>query len=306
MHTPHRNIPCAPLLVATLALSLLGGGCVSSGKYDDLKRAFDESQGKLKTSEQSLADTSLEVEQLQQQIAAKQAELATKEAELAAKLAEAEKLQTEIGRLGGEETRLTEELAQLMKDKSRLKQSTAQLKQALTELAKRKAEADKRVAEFRKLLDKFKAMIDAGKLQVKIVDGRMVLALPTDVLFGSGSAELSKEGTAAVTEVAHLLSDLGDRRFQVEGHTDNVPIKSARFPSNWELSAVRALGVVKAMQAAGMQGGQLSAAGFGEFRPVTGNKTRKGQGQNRRIEIVVVPDLSNLPGFDELQKVVGK
>lgn len=286
-------------LAAPLCALLLASGCVSSGKYDDLKRAFDESQGKLKTTEQTLGAANARVSELEAQIAAKQAELRTKQAE-------AKKLQAEIDRLADEETRLTEELAQLMKDKSRLKESTAQLKQALAELAQRKAEADRRVAQFRSLLDKFKSMIDAGKLQVKIVDGRMVLALPTDVLFGSGSADLSKEGTAAVTEVAQLLTSLGERRFQVEGHTDNVPIKSARFPSNWELSSARALGVVKAMEAAGMGGAQLSAAGFGEFRPVTSNDSREGQAQNRRIEIVVVPDLSNLPGFDELKKVVGK
>lgn len=295
----HRVLSRATRACLVLATLGMAGGCVSSGKYDDLKRKYDESQGKLGTSEQSLADANTK-------IAAMQAQIAHNEDELAKKQAEAEKLQAEIARLGGEEKRLTEELAQLVKDKSKLKESTARLQQALKELAQRKAEADKRVAEFRGLLAKFKEMIDAGKLEVKIVDGRMVLALPTDVLFGSGSADLSKDGVVAVTEVAQLLTSLGERRFQVEGHTDNVPIKSARFPSNWELSAARAVGVVKAMRAAGMEGAQLSAAGFGEFRPVASNDTKQGQAKNRRIEIVVVPDLSKLPGFDELQKVVGK
>ena len=138
----------------------------------------------------------------------------------------------------------------------------------------------------------------------KIADGRMVLALPTDVLFASGKAKLSDAGKAAVTEVTAVLVTLHKRRFQVEGHTDNVPIKTPRYPSNWELSAARALGVVKTMLEANMTGALVSAAGFGEFRPVATNDTPEGRGANRRIEIVLVPDLSSLPGFSELKKAM--
>jgi chemotaxis protein MotB len=195
-------------------------------------------------------------------------------------------------------------MAKLLKDRSQLKESTAQLQQALAELAKRKAEADKRVAEFKSLLAKFKALIDAGTLKVKIVDGRMVLALPTDILFDSGSAKLSKAGKQALQQVAAVLKDMRGRRFQVEGHTDNVPIRTAQYPSNWELSAARALGVIKAMTEAGMTGEALSAAGYGEHHPTAKNDGDAGRAENRRIEIVVVPDLSMLPGFEELKRVV--
>jgi chemotaxis protein MotB len=133
----------------------------------------------------------------------------------------------------------------------------------------------------------------------------MVLALPSDVLFDSGSATLSTAGMTAVTEVAAILSAMTDRRFQVEGHTDNVPIRTNQFPSNWELANARALGVVKAMVGAGMSANALSAAGFGEFHPVATNDTSEGRTQNRRIEIVLQPDLSMLPGFDELSRAVG-
>ena len=98
------------------------------------------------------------------------------------------------------------------------------------------------------------------------------------------------------------LSTIPERRFQVEGHTDNVPIKTAQFPSNWELAAARALIVTKTMVEAGLPGERVSAASFGESKPAVSNDTPDGKAQNRRIEIVVVPDLSTLPGFDELQK----
>jgi chemotaxis protein MotB len=288
------------------ALLLLAAGCVSQGTYDDLKKKYDDAQSNLgergarvTSLEQALAAEQTKASQLQSEITAAEARIASLEQTKASQ-------EKELARLRSEEDRLTEELAELMKDRSRLRQSTKQLQQALAELSRRKAEADRRVAEFRSLLSKFKSLIDAGKLQVKLVDGRMVLALPTDVLFPSGSAKLSKEGTEAVGEVAAVLATMKERRFQVEGHTDNVPIRTAQYPSNWELSAARALGVVKAMIDAGMAGERLSAAGYGKFHPVASNETKAGRAENRRIEIVLVPDLSMLPGFDELKRVVEK
>lgn len=204
----------------------------------------------------------------------------------------------------GAKRRIENELGGVIADRARLAESTEELETALAGARKRKAEADKRVAEYRDLLQRFKSLIDAGKLSVKIVDGRMVLALPTDVLFASGSASLSQEGEAAIAEVAKVLSSIEGRRFQVEGHTDNVPIHSRKYPSNWELAADRALTVVRTMTAAGMPGEALSAASYGEFRPAASNDTASGREANRRIEIVLVPDLSSLPGFDELNAAV--
>ena len=164
---------------------------------------------------------------------------------------------------------------------------------------------DLRSLFFKGLLAKFKKLIDSGKLRVKIVDGRMVLELPTDVLFSSGKAKLSDEGTIAIQVIAAVLATIPGRRYQVEGHTDNVPIKTSRYPSNWELAAARAIGVTKAMIVAGMPGETISAASFGQFRPLSTNDTAEGKATNRRIEIVLVPDLSSLPGFDELNTAVG-
>jgi len=290
------------LVVGLCAVAV--GGCVSQGTHDELKNQYDQSQATLAEREASLAA-------LQEQHAALTTRMETLEAQRAdlvrrvdALQTEAEARQAELARGAAEQTRLTEELAATLKDRSRLRDSTARLQEALAELSKRKAEAERRVNEFRDLLARFKSLIDAGKLSVKMVDGRMVLALPSDVLFDSGSATLSAGGATAVVEVSTVLATMTDRRFQVEGHTDNVPIRTAAYPSNWELASARALGVVKAMVNAGMQASLVSAAGFGEFRPATTNDTPEGRQQNRRIEIVLQPDLSMLPGFDELSTAV--
>jgi chemotaxis protein MotB len=138
---------------------------------------------------------------------------------------------------------------------------------------------------------------------VKIVEGRMVVELATDILFPSGSATLSKDGKAAITEVAGLLQSVSRRKFQVEGHTDNVPLTGkGGYKSNWELASARALTVLRTMTEGGLPADRISAASYGDSMPAVPNDTPENKAANRRIEIVVVPDLSSLPGFDELQR----
>jgi chemotaxis protein MotB len=188
-------------------------------------------------------------------------------------------------------------------EKKSLEASVAEMKTALEELQKRKAETDKRLADFRELTSKFKTLVDSGKLTVRVINGKMVVALSTDVLFPVGSARLSPEGMLAIREVTLLLNDLKDRKYQIEGHTDNVPIHSKTFPSNWELASARAISVLNTMLSAGMPAERVSVAGFGSTQPVSPNETPEGRALNRRIAIVIVPDLTGLPGYEELNRL---
>lgn len=276
-----------------MTLLLLTGCLVSKAKYDALQADLDSTRATLT---QQVADRDAKIQTLEGALAAEKANVA----ELDRKRGE---LETALAAESERSKGLVDEKAALLADKSRMKGSIDEMKTALADLESRKAAAEKRVAEYQSLLDRFKKLIDAGKLSVKIVDGRMVVALATDVLFSSGSAELSPEGAAAITEVSQVLVTIPDRGFQVEGHTDNVPIKTDKYPSNWELASARALTVVRTMIAAGMPPNRVSAAAYGEFKPTAPNETPDGRKANRRIEIVVVPDLSSLPGFDELNKV---
>ncbi len=212
------------------------------------------------------------------------------------------KLEEELAQSSARVAELEGKLGIEASAKSRLEGSVMEMKTALEELSKRKEAAEKKIAEFRELTAKFKPLVDARKLSVKVVDGRMVVALSTDILFPSGSARLSKEGQAAVTEVTSVLNAIEGKRFQIEGHTDSDPIKSATYASNWELASARAISVLRTMIDAGMKPDQISAASFGEFLPTKTNDTPENKAQNRRIEIVVVPDLTGVPGFEELQR----
>jgi chemotaxis protein MotB len=247
---------------------LLIVGCVSSGTHEKLQAEHDKTLAELKKAKGGLSAEEAKAKSLLEQIA-----------------------------------KLEEELGTTRKDKTSLESSVTQMREALAELKKRKAEADARIAEFKSLVDKFKGLIDAGKLKVRIRDGRMVVELATDVLFPSGSAKLSADGQTAITEVGKLLATIPDRKFQIEGHTDNVPIKTKQYPSNWELAAARAMTVLNTMITAGMAPDRISAASFGENKPAKANDTPENKAANRRIEIVVVPDLSSLPGFEELQRL---
>lgn len=188
------------------------------------------------------------------------------------------------------------------KDRGQLKNSLEEMKKALEEMRVREEEQKKRMQEFQDLTGRLKKMIDAGTLTVRMINGKMVVSLGSDVLFPSGSAKLSAAGVQTIKGVTTQLAALG-KAYQVEGHTDDVPIATAVFPSNWELASARALTVVKTMIDSGMPTERVSAASFGKFHPVADNKSKEGKAANRRIEIVIVPDLSSLPGYEELQKV---
>jgi chemotaxis protein MotB len=146
-------------------------------------------------------------------------------------------------------------------------------------------------------------MIDSGKLRVRVVRGRMVVELSENILFDSGKSDLKKEGQEALTQVASVLASIANRDFQIAGHTDNIPIKSSKFPSNWELSKARSVTVARFLAEKGVDPSRLSAAGYADTQPVASNADKEGRQQNRRIEIVLMPNLDELP---DLSGIAGK
>jgi chemotaxis protein MotB len=168
----------------------------------------------------------------------------------------------------------------------------------LEELRRQREETAQRLAEYKKLTSRFRKMIDAGKIKVYFRRGRMMVALPSAVLFPSGKAELSERGKQALTAVAETLKEFRKRRFIVAGHTDNVPIKPGdrtEFKDNWELSTARALMVTRFLIEKGLSPRNLAAAGHSKFDPVRSNRTRRGRRRNRRIELMLVPEIPPLP-----------
>lgn len=175
-------------------------------------------------------------------------------------------------------------------------------RRSLDEIRAREAAARARLATFRNLLEKFQAMIESGFLRVRIVRNRMVVELPEAVLFDSGRAVIKDDGKEVLEQVAAVLPSVEDRDFQIAGHTDNVPIDTRRFPSNWELSTARAVNVARFLIAHDVAKERLSAAGYADTQPVASNDSDEGRQQNRRIEIVLMPNLDELPDLSVLEE----
>jgi len=168
----------------------------------------------------------------------------------------------------------------------------------LAELDEERSEIRDQLAEFRQLTQQFRRMIDSGRLDVTFRRGRMIVELPDKVLFPSGSAALTEDGKKALSEVAKILRSMRNRRYIVAGHTDTVPVSTPEFPSNWELSAARALKVTGALIHGGLRPEQLVAAGYSQYDPVARNGNDAGKQKNRRIEIILEPRLQPLPGLE--------
>jgi chemotaxis protein MotB len=168
-------------------------------------------------------------------------------------------------------------------------------REELTTLRAQRIEAEKRLAAIAKIQAQFAKMVDTGQLKVSARRGSFVVELPAEVLFRSGSAELSEKGQLSVLEVGFILKQFADRRFLVVGHTDNFPLKNAAFADNWELSTARALTVTHVLVKAGMKPQMLMAAGAGEHDPVRSNARPTDRQRNRRIEIQLLPAITELP-----------
>lgn len=143
----------------------------------------------------------------------------------------------------------------------------------------------------RDILKAMAPLISQGKVRVTQSARGVSVEINASVLFAPGEAKLSTESEAALRAVAKVLAKV-DNAIQVEGHTDNVPISNAMFPSNWELSAVRASSVVRLFIDSGIDEKRMVAMGHAANEPVASNDTPEGRMRNRRVQLMI---LSGLP-----------
>src|ERR1700722_578959 len=145
-------------------------------------------------------------------------------------------------------------------------------------------------AAFAQLSKSLASLIRKGEVNVSLQPLGVVIDINETLLFHSGKADLMPDALPLIDEIAKILVDLR-YQIQVNGFTDNVPIHNAQFDSNWDLSATRAISVVKRFAASGIDPTLLVGAGFGEYHPVAPNNTVEGKTANRRVSIVVVSPL---------------
>jgi chemotaxis protein MotB len=256
--------------MAALALvPLLCVGCVSKSEYMktvDAANALEVDNARLKN---ELTAGGKRNDQLTADRAELERLLAARSGELGKTIAE---LRQRSEALGAENIRLAQELADAQKARE----------EKVQELS----------STYDQLVDKMKGEIAKGQVTISELKGKLTVNMVDAILFDSGKAEIKTDGLVVLGKVIEILRAVNDKAIRIEGHTDAMPIAGSlaqRYPTNWELSAARAINVARYLQKESINPALLSAAGFGEFKPVADNATVEGRAKNRRIEIVLVP-----------------
>jgi chemotaxis protein MotB len=195
----------------------------------------------------------------------------------------AEEFRTEAARTMEEARRQNVELAG---DKQMLNESIALLKKS------KEAAVEKVSGSYGSLLEKMEREIRQEQIAITELKGKLTVDVLDSILFDSGNAEIKPAGMEVLGRVVEILVKVRDKVIRVEGHTDNIPIGntlSRQYPTNWELSAARALTVLRYLESHGIDSHELSAVAFGQYQPIANNDTPEGRRRNRRIVIVLQP-----------------
>lgn len=314
----NRSLPFAALLLATLCCT----ACVSTSTYEKSvadAAALSSSLASLKTEQQALAakearcqsdrsDTQRRLDEAQQLLNEKQialdraqADIVRVETVLLDRNQEAGKtmsqMRQEIDRLNAETEKANVERKRLEENEQRLNAENAMLQQERERLAQEKEAREQALqaaqATYGELINKMQGEIARGEVTISDLKGKLTVNMVEKVLFDSGSAELKSGGKEVLRKVGAILAAVKEKEIRVEGHSDNQPISpklQSIYPSNWELSAARAISVVHFLRnSVDIPGERLVASGYGEFRPLADNSTAEGRAQNRRIQIILVP-----------------
>jgi chemotaxis protein MotB len=207
-----------------------------------------------------------------------------------------EKLQTdknqEISTLQDQRSALQDEMQSLRSQRSALEQQQADLRRQIAALERQKVQllstSQKTQSEYDSLVRNLKEEVKKGELQVRQYKNMLTVEAAEQLFFDSGRADLKDSGKAVLKSVGEALKGYEDKVIRVVGHTDNVPIKTKVFPSNWELSVARATTVVRYSQEVGIPPERMIAAGRGEYQPLAANDDAEGRTKNRRIEITLI------------------
>jgi chemotaxis protein MotB len=205
----------------------------------------------------------------------------------------------QIKNLNDEKSSLKNQNAAVQGDLNAL---SAESKMTIADQAKRLKAFQERIQAQKDVMNNLKTSIaDAlmsykpDELSVYIKDGNVYVSLQEKLLFKSGSDVVDPKGKEALKTLANVLKSTNDITVMIEGHTDNVPIKTALFKDNWDLSTARATSILRLLTTEnGFDPNRITASGRGQFHPVASNETAEGRASNRRTEIILSPDLNEL------------
>jgi chemotaxis protein MotB len=300
----NRKRQMVGVILLTLGLVALGS-CVSkkdylvkveegeklSGQLTALRSEYDTLEGQKAALDKQVATLKEDNLKLEEILQARSDTLSKNIVDLRAHVAD---LKKENGLLKGENENLNQNVKSLQDQIAALEEKNVALQSEAEALERqRKAEVEEMRGTYENLLENMKGEIAKGEITITQLRGKLKVNMLDEILFDSGKTTVKAQGVEVLERVGSILLNVKDRAISIEGHTDNVPIGaelSKRYPTNWELSAVRATTVARYLQEkTGLDPGLLSAIGYGEYQPVASNESEEGRAKNRRIEIVLVP-----------------
>ncbi|HXH19732.1 MAG TPA: OmpA family protein [Chitinophagales bacterium] len=199
-------------------------------------------------------------------------------------------LENQKRELANKEQQLNEEKAKI----DLLSKELAAREQKVQELEALLNKKDAALADLKKRIEDALLAFNKDELSVEIKDGKIYVSLQEKLLFKSGSAVVDAKGRSALVKLADVLAKQTDVDILIEGHTDNVPIKTECIKDNWDLSVARATAIVRILQESSIKPERFIASGRGEYVPVAPNTTPEGKAKNRRTEIILAPKLDEI------------
>jgi len=275
------------IIPALLITAVIGQSCVSTKKYKELQSNYDQLQNdtrnlnvKYQTSEQSLAVANNRVKSLEEQIASERRN--------------ARQLQEALNKCLNSSSQGNVNISKLVDEINRSNRY-------IQELVNAKNKSDSLNMVLTNNLTRSLSPQEMQDVNVKVLKGVVYISLSDNMLYKSGSYEISERAGETLSKIAKIIKDYSTYDVLVEGNTDNVPISQKNIRNNWDLSALRASSVVQALQNNyGVDPKRLTAGGRGEYNPIADNSTNTGKSQNRRTEIIITPKL------DQFMDLIGK
>jgi chemotaxis protein MotB len=274
-------------IYGTLALATLALSCTSNKKFAELQASHaklqqtnQELNSRLQNTENDLNGSKIRIKSLDEQIASEKSNVAALQAALNKCLSSSNQGNVNISKLVDEINSSNKYIQQLVNSKNKSDSLNLVLTNNLTRSLSREEMSD---------------------VDVQVLKGVVYVSLADNMLYKSGSYEISDKAGATLGKIAKIIKDYSNYDVLIEGNTDNVPINMPNIRNNWDLSALRASSVVMSLQNNyGVDPKRLTAGGRGEYNPITPNDTEAGKLRNRRTQIIITPKL------DQFMELIGK
>lgn len=328
------------ILIPLTGIILLLSACVTPKIHNALHAEYDKVKGEIENKDKKIISLNEKVEQLEGDIATIKKQMAAMRKDSVQNGKALNSLQKAYNELSNTYDFLASKNSRNMAEKAKetkallkqleqaqnnllakedelneLSNSLVEKEEALKKAQKELEARSARVAELESIINKKDSMVTILKMRISkaliglegegltIVqkNGKVYISLEEDLLFASGKYQVGAVGISALNKLAAALANQNDLEILVEGHTDSIPISKGLVKDNWDLSVLRATAVVKVLMSnPNLNPTQLTAAGRGEYLPVNSNETFEGRAGNRRIEIILAPNLDDL--FDLLEE----